>query len=272
MCVGYTHVDGKSIQHVTPKVVKRNRNCYNSHLMPTYQQLDWQQITVTALDGTTPTPGLTVSAAVTSHLIGGGTLTDPFTNSFEDNGDGTYTANLEPFEVTGVERIEITFTTGGAATIAPEDITLVDPSTLSTETQYHTVEDLYSRFGSENINKWADMNNLRKPREIATRIIDAIVTASNYVESRLRQRYNSLPFDPIPWDIRNLTRLRTGYVLYGARGIEDENDEVSSANTEFRKTLQEILRGQLRIDAPTVKTHGSPFDQSETNTDIEILL
>lgn len=181
----------------------------------------------------------------------------------ETDTPGTYIIEFEPFEINGSASVSLEYVNLdlGDALVFPADpvvISLTDPATLSTEIQYCTIFELYTRFGYENVNKWADMGNDREINSIAQKIIDEIVVDSRNTDGRLRGRYNDIPFvEPFPIPIVNLTRLTAGVALYGSRGIEDDNDRLNSARMEADKLLREIASGVLILDLPSAISYGS---------------
>ena len=219
-----------------------------------YAQVAWQYVSFEGTVSGTPTDGLTI----TSYVDGVKASYQPY----QADGDpvGTYRNDLAPYEITNKTSFEFTATVeeaGGA--VDPFTVNLVDPATLSAEIQYCTVYDVYLLFGSENVNKWADINNLRNTEEIARAIIDQIVNASDYVDTKMRAKYYGVPFvNPYPRQINEITRIETGTNLQTNRGIEDEDTTFDGLRTKAETMIRGILAGQIRLDLDSAKAPPIP--------------
>lgn len=219
--------------------------------MAKYNEIGWQLVDInpTITEKGDPAIGIEITATV-----------DGITSVFQvkEIGDGLYQLELSTKEVPlSSATIELVYsTTTWGITIDPETISLKDPASLSTEPQYCTVSQLYQRFGADNINKWADLNNERDTDEITNNIIDAIVTTSADMTDQFRDKRYQVPFaDPIPYSIMQATRLQAGYNLSTARGmVEDDDTALQNAEKEAQTTVKRIHAGQIRLDFQMAKT------------------
>ena len=131
--------------------------------------------------------------------------------------------------------------------------------------QYCTRDQLEIQFGSLNVSKWADLSNNCNAAEIAAKITDAIETASEWINDRLRDKGYTVPISqPYPQTIMHICRLRAGYELYAARGIEDftgegfdSTNKMMSARNEAINLLNQILSGRAKLNLTRAKNQGS---------------
>lgn len=125
---------------------------------------------------------------------------------------------------------------------------------------YCVAADLFDVFGMLNVKKWADLDNDQDLEKIEARITSAISRASGEIDDWLRDRYD-VPFNPVPSAINEVASILAGVRLYENRGIEDIDPEtgrpvhrLAHLREAAKRTLQEILSGQRRLDAPTQVT------------------
>ena len=215
-----------------------------------YQQIAWQTVQTAATNDGDSSPATGIENTITGEIGG---QPQPYPTKERDDVPGTYQREMAPFELTSASVTLDWLTTSPAVTLNPATVvmSLTDPATLSTETQYCTVLQLYQYFGSENVNKWADKNDYRIIDEIAQAIIDAIVNVSSRVNALMRDKYYDVPFSPIPYEIMHTTRLMAGYELHAARGIEDSDSTIEAAAKEANLIIKQILAGQILFDLPT---------------------
>lgn len=115
---------------------------------------------------------------------------------------------------------------------------------------YSTREDSNQIFGKQNIDRWADMQNLEKDQEITARITWAITEAYNQINARLSGCRYAVPFvttiDPI---IVTLSARLVGVLLYDLRKLVDspEFDEMGWHRVIVERTYKQIHGGQLSL-------------------------
>lgn len=93
---------------------------------------------------------------------------------------------------------------------------------------YATANDIYEIFGSKNVKKWANLNELAESdpnysTEIAARIVRALTIGTAFVNDELRPYAYDLPFDTtnLPPAINQITAMKAGVWLYEWRGAQD---------------------------------------------------
>lgn len=130
----------------------------------------------------------------------------------------------------------------------------------SVPSPYCVRADVEDVFGSENVVKWADLNNKGEADEVAARIAWAIRWASNEVDSRLRRFIYVLPLanegSVVPVEVVDVTATLAGVWLYENRGVQDFDPETGVMvhrlewnRKRAERTLQEILAGTRMLDA-----------------------
>lgn len=115
---------------------------------------------------------------------------------------------------------------------------------------YSTRNDSNQIFGKQNIDRWADLQNLEKDEEITARINWAITEAYNQINSRLAGCRYAVPFvttiDPV---IVTLSARLVGVLLYDMRKLVDspEFDEMGWHRKIVERTYIQIHGGQLSL-------------------------
>lgn len=115
---------------------------------------------------------------------------------------------------------------------------------------YSTRADSNQIFGKQNIDRWADLQNLEKDEEITSRINWAITEAYNQINARLSGCRYSVPFaatvDPV---IVTLSARLVGMLLYDLRRLVDspDFDEMGWHRVLVEKTYKQIHGGQLTL-------------------------
>ncbi len=118
---------------------------------------------------------------------------------------------------------------------------------------YATKSDIENVFGSDSVEKWADLNNKRQAAEIRARINWALNLATTRVNSRLRGGPYEVPFS-IPYDliIVDLAARMAGVLLYqGRTTLETEVDSTTLIDRNRQaidRDIRNILAGRLRLD------------------------
>lgn len=127
---------------------------------------------------------------------------------------------------------------------------------------YTTRTNLDIVFGKSNIDKWADANNNGNATQIAARVAWAIAKADAHINDRLRSRGYTLPFDPVPNAIEEISNALAGCNLYGKpRGLVDGDaatEMLFAAKEEAENELTNIASGLKRLDA-TYASVSKPF-------------
>lgn len=115
---------------------------------------------------------------------------------------------------------------------------------------YSTRADSNQIFGKQNVDRWADIQNLEKDEEITARINWAITEAYNQINARLSGCRYTVPFettiDPV---IVTLSARLVGVLLYDLRKLVDspDFDEMGWHRVIVERTYKQIHGGQLRL-------------------------
>lgn len=110
--------------------------------------------------------------------------------------------------------------------------------------------DLWPVFGKENIDKWSDLENNGNPGSMAARVNWAISLAIADVQGAMdTSAYN---WDVVKTDVRikHLIVTRVGVLLYGPRGVSDEDaasNPIRDHKKEYDKIIQMIHAGTYRL-------------------------
>lgn len=120
-----------------------------------------------------------------------------------------------------------------------------------------------TKWGTANIDKWADLNNNGNSTEIEARIADAISEADLEIDSRLRGGGYVIPFPVVPEEIRHASARLAGVILYEPRRFDEieDNDNTIPNNPVFavKKRLMEWLReiraGVIQLSIPNLATN-----------------
>ena len=109
-------------------------------------------------------------------------------------------------------------------------------------------------FGTENVTKWADLDNTGDPATITTRVNAALDRVTADIEDRLRFGPYAVPFATVPSTIKYLCELGAGLWLYDSRGATDfdENgnarDAYQARRKEYFAAIADILTRRRRFD------------------------
>jgi hypothetical protein len=118
---------------------------------------------------------------------------------------------------------------------------------------YSTRLDSENIYGSDNIKKWADLNNNQHEDEIDSRIDWAINLAYSTVNARLKNGPYATPFvsegsgvDP---NIINLSARFVGMLLYDGRNLvdTDEYDQLAPHRKQIRAMIADIHGGRVKL-------------------------
>lgn len=117
---------------------------------------------------------------------------------------------------------------------------------------YSTREDSESEWGPDNIAAWGDADNHKDMDSIAARITWAIASVQAMIDMELRDVGYTLPFDPVPDEIKFLSSTLVGITLYEApRGMDDEepNKGMMRRKKDAMRTLQRIKNRVVTLNA-----------------------
>lgn len=120
--------------------------------------------------------------------------------------------------------------------------------------RYITPKDVDDLYGCTNVQRWADLDNTKQQNAIRDRIELAIVNAEDYIDSRLLNGKYAIPFAAVPRQVKFLTALYTGVLLYDGRQVLDAGegrDQVSRQRKMFDTYIRRILAGQIKLIHPT---------------------
>lgn len=91
--------------------------------------------------------------------------------------------------------------------------------------KYAERSDLNLLFGSDNISKWADLNNNEDAGEIQSRVCWALAESAVYFDDELSGGPYVVPFsEPFPAQIVSMSARYAGVLLYDSRGIPDAGE------------------------------------------------
>ena len=115
---------------------------------------------------------------------------------------------------------------------------------------YSTRLDTENIYGSDNVRKWADLNNLNDRDEITDRVAWAIQEAYDDLNGRLKNCKYTVPFaepyDPI---IVHLSARQVGVILYDSRMLVDSPvfDELQFHRKLVEESFVKIHGGQISL-------------------------
>lgn len=113
------------------------------------------------------------------------------------------------------------------------------------------------RFGKENVDAWADLNNTEDATEIAAAVDAVIAEVDSYVDSRLRDLF-AVPFSAVPEEIADAATSLVGSRLYGPHRLTDASDAkatVTYHEDRAEKIIRDVRSGLIKLGiAPDVET------------------
>lgn len=113
---------------------------------------------------------------------------------------------------------------------------------------YANKSDIEIIFGSDNVTKWADLNNSSDQTEIDARICWSLQQAHSQINDRLTPGPYKIPFEtPVPIQIIDTCARLAGVILYESRGITDMTDGEKPKNqlTYHRQLAMKLLNNIL---------------------------
>jgi hypothetical protein len=111
-------------------------------------------------------------------------------------------------------------------------------------------------FGKANVEKWADLNNTRNPKELELRYSWALELADAEVYSRLRDGPYAVPFTA-PYDpvVVDLAARVAGLLMFDGRRVsskdDDDDGDMGPHHKKVDLTVRRILAGIIRLDVTT---------------------
>lgn len=121
---------------------------------------------------------------------------------------------------------------------------------------YCTRANIEGRFGVDNINKWADLDNAGSTTDVTARINAAIAAAEDDIDTTLRGGPYVIPFAGTPpVTIRDLCADLAGVWLYESRGVVDFDPETGRPHHRLqwhrknaKRVLAELHGGKRQLD------------------------
>jgi len=177
---------------------------------------------------------------------------------------------------TGIELVEVSFDGDNwdSGTVTPTTETYIIPGGLwvrpasTTQTlhyrpaydtywvYYTNREKLNNMFGSQNIEKWSDLDNDgTEEAVIETRIYEEIQNVHGEINGHLCHLYDT-PFDPVPRQIQMIATAFVGHNLRDARYMSEEDDTVLRKYERAWRDLMLIKEGAIRL--PNLKARTTP--------------
>jgi hypothetical protein len=107
-------------------------------------------------------------------------------------------------------------------------------------------------WGKSNLDAWADIDNKKDQITVDARRTWAQETAYAQINARLRDGLYTIPITgTIPDEIKYISSLRVGILLYDSRRIalqNDSKDAVLPHRRMYEMELSEILSGKKKLD------------------------
>jgi phage gp36-like protein len=135
---------------------------------------------------------------------------------------------------------------------------------------YSVRADIEAQYGQSNVEKWADLDGLRRTATIDARIAWAIENADSYIDDRLREGPYVLPFASTPTRIKFMSARLAGVMLYESRGAVDfdadgkAQDQLRWQRSSVDRDIRDILSRRLRLDAEQAAVQYPQVVQDET--------
>lgn len=118
---------------------------------------------------------------------------------------------------------------------------------------YAARADVERIYGSVNVAKWADADNLLNAQDKDARVEWALCLATERINNRMRTGPYVVPFSTVPLEIVDLCATWAGVILYlSPRGVTDAdeaaNHELSLQEKWVQTQIRRIMAGQVRLD------------------------
>ena len=136
----------------------------------------------------------------------------------------------------------------------------------TTPTLYASRTDIEQLYGSDNVEKWADLNNNEDSDEITERINRSLTVATNDMNDILRGSRYSIPITDTGAAITlvDLCANLAGVWLYESRGVEDFDVETGRSfhrlaymRDRAEKKLKAIAANRIRLNVPQSRIKGT---------------
>ena len=120
--------------------------------------------------------------------------------------------------------------------------------------RYIGQSDVEQIFGTVNVAKWSNLDNLDESGSPdTTRITTAITYAEDWLDEQLRNGPYTTPLaGTLPQTVKNAVAAMAGVWLYEARGVDDFDGESDNPITAHRNRAQRyvarVLRGEVQLD------------------------
>lgn len=119
---------------------------------------------------------------------------------------------------------------------------------------YITNQNLYDKFGKDNIAIWSNMDNLTDGED-QSRIDYAIAIGEEYVQDRFRNSRYTVPFQgqPMPLWIKEWMTIKAGEWLYESRGTRDGGpnadfeNRIAALASSVDEQIDQVLSGQREL-------------------------
>jgi phage gp36-like protein len=116
--------------------------------------------------------------------------------------------------------------------------------------RYIADTDLFARWGTKNVQSWADPDN---DASHAARIATAITDAENELDARLYGNRYLIPLSPVSAIVKKLACGLAIGQIYAARGIRDEEkSKMAPVIKETHDLLMEVLMGSVNLGVGTI--------------------
>lgn len=130
--------------------------------------------------------------------------------------------------------------------------------------------DLYAVFGEANVTSWSDLDNDNNTSKISARQSWAITLATSDLQSQLESSNYTWSEIRTHAVIKHLVALKAGLLLYGPRGISDEEGKENPMRGHqkmFDNIIKKIHGGLYKLVNATVVDSGVPFSVDPFKTE-----
>lgn len=124
------------------------------------------------------------------------------------------------------------------------------------QTLYCEDADVNMVFGRINVDRWADVDNVKDPTSVAARRAWAIEQASAEFDDRMRNGPLQAPIlDPFPPIVVRMVSYLAGVLLYESRGVVDMDAKgkplhvLSWAKDRFDEFVRDVHARRIAVDA-----------------------
>jgi phage gp36-like protein len=118
---------------------------------------------------------------------------------------------------------------------------------------YCETYDLFIQFGEENVNQWADLSNERIPFVVNAAIEEAILQASEVIDSYFIDSVYTVPLVDseahVPETVKRWCAVLAGIRLYASRGYLADTDPMVEKEKRVLAEIADVLAGKTRLKA-----------------------